>query len=151
MGNCIWQPGDHPDVICIACKRRRGVPIADAQRTCVAGEPRPVVVIEPAPVEGPGRELTALFASLDLTGKKACKCEVHALQMNRWGVEDCKENRAVIIGWLREAYDTTTWLERRKSELAALATGLAFKINWLDPIPSLVDEAIRRAESNQPK
>lgn len=96
---------------------------------------------------GPGTEITAMFKALGAEPKPGCLCAVRADQMDRLGIDGCREHRAEVLGWLREAYDVTGWAERFKAARLALTTGLAFKIDWRDPLSSLLDEAIRRAEA----
>jgi hypothetical protein len=67
-------------------------------------------------------------------------------KMNRWGVDGCREHRAEIIAHLKAAYQETSWADFATASAKAIASGLAFSINPLDPFGSLVDEAIRRAE-----
>lgn len=67
--------------------------------------------------------------------------------MNLWGVSGCEANFDIIVGWMREAYDLTSWSERTTAAARALATGLAFQLDWRDPPPSLVRLAIARARA----
>jgi hypothetical protein len=96
---------------------------------------------------GPGTELTTIFKSLGIAPAASCGCQSKADQMDAWGIAGCRVNRPQIIGWMTAAYDTTSWLTRAKAACAAGANGLACKLDWSDPIGSLVDEAIRRAEA----
>src|SRR5438045_703810 len=59
----------------------------------------------PAPATGPGSELAAIFASMGIepTGC-AGKCSGRQRQMNIWGIDGCRQNRQVIVSWMREAY-----------------------------------------------
>ncbi len=106
--------------------------------------PPPGGIVDPG--FGPGAELKALFASLGFEPTAKCPCDRYAAQMNVWGIDGCTRQHDTIIRWMRQAYDLTTWLERRTAEVNAVLTGLAFKLDWSDPIPSLVDEAISRAD-----
>lgn len=99
----------------------------------------------PAPAKGPGTELARLIKELRL--RKDCSgCAFNAGQMNTWGVQGCRDNFDTIVGWLRESEETLGWVEKIKAAAMAVTSGLAFKINWDDPIPDLINEAIRRAE-----
>ena len=101
---------------------------------------------KPAPVEGPGTELKAIFESGSVPQGVNCGCPEKMRQMNRWGVDGCKEHRDTIIGWLRESSEKYTARQKIKAALNWTMSGLAFKLNPLDPFGSLVDEAIYRAE-----
>ena len=55
-----------------------------------------------APPDGPGTELAKLAAWFAKpTG--TCKCDERIATMNRWGVERCRSNFDVIVGWLMES------------------------------------------------
>jgi len=100
---------------------------------------------KPAPaVSGPGTELTALLASLGIAPLSNCPCKARACQMDAWGPAGCREHRAVIIGWLNESWN---WKAAAGAARQAVVSGLATRLNPLDPVGSLVDEAIRRAEA----
>lgn len=68
-------------------------------------------------------------------------------RMNHWGVSGCRANRAKIVAHLRSAYKAASYVELAKAAGKAVTTGLAFRINPLDPIGSIIDEAIRLAEA----
>ena len=104
---------------------------------------------KPPPVEGPGRELALLLASLGVTDLDGCGCKAHVKQMNAWGIDGCREHFDEIVGWLRDGEARFKWADKLKASALAAATGLAFKINWIDPFPGIVEEAIRRADKNQ--
>lgn len=95
---------------------------------------------------GPGTELRGLLASLGITEPPNCDCSARMRQMDEWGVHGCRVNADQIAGWLREGQGEWGWADKLKAGALALATGLAFKLNWADPFPGLIDEAIRRAE-----
>ncbi len=95
---------------------------------------------------GPGTELKALLDSLNLTSQSSCGCDAMVLQMNAWGVDGCRVNRDIIVKKLREAKGQLGMDQLLLAASRAIATGLAFRVNPLHPIPDLVDEAISRAE-----
>ncbi len=71
-------------------------------------------------------------------------------EMNLCGVQGCKDTREEIIGWFREAEAKTGWLS--KWSKAPKAMTIIPVRHWPplgDPIPWIVDEAIRRAEVKQ--
>lgn len=93
---------------------------------------------------GPGSWLKAIFAELGFSGCQICG--ERAAEMDRWGVEGCRERFDEIVAWLRESAEQLGWGERFKLLGRATASGWLLRVNWLDPIPSLVKEAIKRAE-----
>jgi hypothetical protein len=67
-------------------------------------------------------------------------------QMDRWGVERCTKNRETIVAWLKEGQDRWNWKEKVAAAAKAVASGLALRLSFADPLGSLVDESIRLAE-----
>lgn len=113
----------------------------------------PPKAIEAAPADaplGPGGHLKAIIATLGINPAPSCECNAKARTMDTWGVAKCKENRNTIVGWLRDGAPKWGWIDTIKAAAAAVTTGLAFKLDLLDPFGSLVDEAIRRADMSDP-
>ncbi len=98
---------------------------------------------------GPGTELKAMLASLGIEPAPSCDCNGKSVQMDVWGVAGCRANREQIITWMREGQSRWGWKDKLAAAAAAVKSGLAFKLNPLDPFPSLIDEAIRRAEERE--
>lgn len=96
--------------------------------------------------QGPGTELHNMLAELGINPSPTCECNERMTAMNDWRVAGCKENRETIIGWLRDGQVKWGWRDRMVAMAKAVASGIAFKLNPLDPMPGMVDEAIRRAE-----
>lgn len=95
-------------------------------------------------LSGPGTELRKLLK--DIGVKVNChECRVWAMQMNRWGPDGCREHRAEIIARLKEAANESSW-----HTVFTAAGGLITKpwFSLRDPYGSIVDEAIRRAETS---
>lgn len=69
-------------------------------------------------------------------------------KMNAVRVVGCKRDtfRQYIIGEMRLQQGKWGWSIRLTAAALAAASGLAFKLNPLDPIPGLYDEAVRREE-----
>jgi hypothetical protein len=108
---------------------------------------RPEQTIWPWPPGfGPGTELKKILSSVGIEPKPSCDCNGKMIQMDVWGVEECRENRDVIVGWLRDNADKWGWSGFGKAAIKSVATGLALKINPLKPYESLVDLAISNAE-----
>lgn len=94
----------------------------------------------------PGAELKDLLTSLGIRPGD-CECLRRMNLMDKWGVTRCKAHREKIIEWLRKEQKKRSWGETLKAASLAVTSGLAFKLNPLDPAPGLLDEAIRRAEA----
>lgn len=126
---------------CINCGRPRTLSVETFHRNCDGGA-------EDRLRRGPGGELARLLAEIGAeptSGK--CSCAARAREMDGWGIDGCRERREEIKDWLREAYKGTSWRELFAAISAAAKSGLALRINPLDPFGSLLDEAIRRAEA----
>lgn len=104
---------------------------------------------EPCIDRGPGTELTKMLRGLGVNPAAGCDCKAKARKMDEWGIEGCKANRDLIVGWMREGVGRWGWSDRLKAAAMAVTSGLAFKLDVLDPFPSLIDEAIRRAEEQE--
>jgi hypothetical protein len=90
-------------------------------------------------------------------------------QMDVWGVDGCKEHFDEIVGWINESAAAWGWSKAAEQKVLestepvhqltmreklgigwkSLMSGIAFQVNWLDPYPGLVTEAIRRAEEKE--
>jgi len=139
--------------------------------TLLAREPisRPEQEILPWPKGyGPGTELKAILGSVGINPSPTCSCNAFMRQMDEWGIDGCQEHHAEIVERLREKAEEWGWTsfiakkaeddgethqftiaEKIKIGWKSLTTGLVFKVNWLDPYPDLVNEAISRAGENE--
>ena len=95
---------------------------------------------------GPGTELMNILKTLHVEEKPGCPCRARARQMDEWGPAVCREHLDEIVGWMREGAPRWGWTERLRAAAAAVATGLVFELDWLDPFPTLVTKAIELAE-----
>jgi len=98
-----------------------------------------------APGYGPGTELKEILASLGISPAGNCGCNAKAVDMDKLGNDGCEENLEQIAQWLRDGAPNWGWKDKIKAAANAFATGLAFKLDWTDPYPGLVVEAIRRS------
>jgi hypothetical protein len=90
----------------------------------------------------PGTELRKLLREIGV--KLHCQeCRKYAFYMNKLGIDGCREHRPEIIQRLKEAASESSW-----STLFSAGAGLMTKpwFSILDPLGSIVDEAIRRSE-----
>lgn len=108
-------------------------------------EDRPAVPVT-TERQGPGTELKKLLESLGITASENCPCNARAEEMDNLGVAGCRARREEIVSWLREGSTAWGWRDKLAAAGKAVACGLAFRLNPLDPYPGLLDEAIRRAE-----
>ena len=53
-------------------------------------------------VRGPGTELHRLLGRFGIYMKRGCACKARMVQMNKWGVEGCRDNVETILEWLKE-------------------------------------------------
>jgi hypothetical protein len=100
-----------------------------------------------APAGGPGTELEAIFRELKARGMAGCGCKALARQMDAWGPAGCREHAPEIIARLNENWGKLRLRDKLSVGLRAVAGGLVFVVDPLDPAPGLLSEAIRRAES----
>jgi hypothetical protein len=99
---------------------------------------------------GVGSHLWRLLESLGVRHSDECDCLAWAERMNAWGPAGCRQQRAAIVAHMRDSARNYGWGDLAKAAAKALMTGLAWQLNPLDLYGSLLDEAIRRAESEVP-
>lgn len=99
---------------------------------------------KPTPKNGPGTELSKLFDQLGIEANFGCKCPARIQQMDRWGVEGCKDHIQTIYGWMTEGQVKYGWSTTLMAAANAVTTGLVFELNPARPLYSLVDLAISR-------
>ena len=117
-----------------------------------SGQPdKPTVTRKPPPqprrTKGVGDHLKDVTAELGLTMKQGCNCASLAAEMNRRGPDGCRAKREKLVAELENNAKKYSWGDVARAAVNAVKTGLAWKINPLDPYGSLLDEAIRRAEN----
>lgn len=101
------------------------------------------------PGKGPGTELKHIMASIGVNPTPTCGCNSKAMQMDMWGVDECEKQFDTIVEWLRKGAPNWGWAERMRIAANAGLTGLAFKVNWVDPFPGIVRLAIDRARARE--
>ncbi len=70
--------------------------------------------------------------------------------MDAWGPDGCRRHRTEIVLWLRDEAAQRSWWDKAKAGALAIGSGLAFHLDPMDPLGSIVDEAIRRATPAAP-
>ena len=113
---------------------------------------KPATLLQPWPVDdGPGSELKTMLRDLGLFERPNCGCNLRAQQMNQLGIEGCEQNIEMIAQWLRDGAKGWGWETGLGAMVKvagnAVLSGVAFRLNPLDPFPGLVKEAIRRARA----
>lgn len=116
---------------------------------CVFGRDRGEMPVDQQwpwdPGYGPGTELHTLLDSLSCRPDPNCPCFWRMGVMNRRGVAGCRETRAEIEGWIREAAEKWSWVA--KLPVAAKLAIVAGTSAISDPVAWVVGEAIRRSEA----
>jgi len=69
--------------------------------------------------------------------------------MNELGPQGCKDNRDKLLKLMRKNQKKYGWYDYLKAGTNMIVLGWIFKLNPLDPLPNLLDEAIRLAEQAQ--
>lgn len=102
---------------------------------------------------GVGSNLKKLMAKLKVYSHSGCDCNSIARDMDEKGSVWCRENFDKIVAAMKANWERWTWAAQfRAAAVAAtmaVATGLAAKVNWLDPLPGLLEEAIRITEEEE--
>jgi hypothetical protein len=101
------------------------------------------------PAPSVGSELMELFAEHGLEARSTCHCKRMAAMMDGWGLTGCGAHRPEILAHLRKEYEHASWVDRMRAAGNAALSGLAFKLDWSDPCPGLLDEAMRRTEAKE--
>jgi hypothetical protein len=98
---------------------------------------------------GPGSQLWNMLADdFGIDHKPNCPCLSTAERMNSLGPEGCKENRRELIRAIKEGKALYSWRETVFAAIKGTASGAIISyINPFDPLGSLIDEAVRRAEA----
>lgn len=100
----------------------------------------------PAPTFGPGTELKKIFESLGIQSDGCGGCYLTLQAMDKGGAQECRERRDEFIAEIKSRRMSVTLATKIVAAGAAVLNGLAFSINWADPIPGLFDEAVKRAK-----
>ena len=95
---------------------------------------------------GPGSQLWHLFSRLGIQHTAECSCVLLADIMNGLGPQGCKENRAKLLKLMYKNKKKYGWHDTLTAAKNIIVRGWLFKINPLDPLSSLLDEAIKLSE-----
>mgnify|MGYP006931609776 CR=1 FL=1 len=130
---------------CVRCGREIFSRYADSNLVSVVCNEQPLTVV--TSTTGPGTELKKLLTELGISSFNGCSCNERAAQMNRWGVEGCREHFDIIRCWIVDAQEKAGWATTITATIAATVNGLALRIDPTDVAGSLVRIAIERAEN----
>lgn len=141
--DCIFINGK-----CTQCGRKlpHGIP-SDVRWDCPIA--KDTVVQQVVTTGGPGKEMELLLKELDIHPKVGCPCHEMARQMNVWGVEGCRKHFDYLVEYFRTHIKDYSWVERFKAAAMAVKTRLVLELDLLNPVPSLINMAIRRAETKE--
>ena len=87
----------------------------------------------------------ALFADLGITEREGCNCKGVAAEMDREGVAGCRRRRDYFLAQLDGNARLYSWWDKLKAGSLAVLSGAPLTLG------GLFDEAVARAEQNQPR
>lgn len=94
----------------------------------------------------PGTHFKQLLSEINLKLPGCEGCQGTMARMNRAGVAGCKKSRDVFLTEIKSRAKSVTFQKKLTAAWTAVKTGLCWSINPLDPIASLYDLAVSRAE-----
>ena len=159
-GRVLCRVGEDACRYCLGCDAPRAINRATvsiamgcadpATRARLGAEYAPILEVRAVGVdlvlEGPGTEFRRLLEQLGIRPATTCNCTDRMLRMNALGPAGCRRERERLLEEIRAAADGYGLVPTALAGLRAIATGLAARISLVDPIGSLFDEAVRRAE-----
>jgi hypothetical protein len=98
--------------------------------------------------------LKRILDSLGIQAPENCGCRATMRAMDDLGVEGCRDQFDLIVAKIRENAEKWGWgklsglAKLPAAGLKAILSGLAFRVNPLDPIPGVVEQAILAAEAD---
>ena len=119
------------------------------QRVASIKERRSARPPRPRKSKGPGTELSRLLSSLGIKPRADCSCNLLIKTMDSLGPEGCRQNKEKLLKLMQKNQDKYGWGSYLRAGFNAVRTGWVFKLNPLNPLPGLFDEAIRLAEQDQ--
>jgi len=90
-----------------------------------------------------GTAVSEILTSLGIAHTGCGGCLNLIQDMDQGGLAWCDSHREAILTRLRDRAKAASWWTTRKAELLALTTGLAWSIDWADPAPGILDQAMR--------
>ena len=101
--------------------------------------------------DGVGSQLWRVLQRLGIQHRPECSCIILADIMNDLGPEGCcqPDNRELLLKLMQKNWKRYGWFDIAQASARSILTGLAFKVNPTDPLPGLLDYAIKLAETAQ--
>lgn len=96
---------------------------------------------------GPGTEFENLLIRMGIAIPDCQQCLARKILMNSLGPNGCRQQREPLLVELRAAAAQFRWQVKLTAVAKALRHGIV--LNVLDPVASLFDKAIERAEAKQ--
>jgi hypothetical protein len=95
---------------------------------------------------GVGYELAKLYKSLGINPPENCTCRALSAKMDALGPAGCRQHETELVTAMEANAEKYKWTDTLKAGFKAIGTGLAFKINPLDPLRSCLRMAVQRTE-----
>ena len=109
---------------------------------------------QPIPNSAVGEFLKLIFLNIGIYPDGFCPCDDTRILMNQWGPQGCREHLDEICESIYAEYEKWKIGKRglifQQAAIAAKLLAMGIIVNPLDPIRSIVLEAIKRAESAKP-
>lgn len=96
---------------------------------------------------GVGTLLRGIFSEMTIVPVKKCGCAKIAQEMDTEGPDWCMAHRHELATRIYEKSSISEWIQAFASLPTNIQSGLAFRINPLNPVVSLIEEAVRRYET----
>lgn len=103
--------------------------------------------------EGPGTNLWNMLSDLGIRHTQNCSCKILMDVMDGLGVEGCRREFKNLVHVMRKNRKEYGWEDYLRAGASAVLKGRVFKyrLNPLDPIPSLLNAAISLTEEQEEK
>lgn len=95
---------------------------------------------------GVGEAFFEITESLGIKTPIDCLCRHVRNRMNSLGPDGCRRERPQLLVSLRENAKRIRLSQKLRAIPLSIWTGLVWKVNPLDPLPGMFDEAVRMAE-----
>ncbi len=99
--------------------------------------------------KGPGTEFKKIADSLGVENVEGCDCGSMQARLDDLGVVGCRKHRAVLLKQLRKNAGKVKWIAKARAAVNVAVGKAGFWINPLDPVASIFDEAVRRADGEK--
>lgn len=104
------------------------------------------VQTEPPRSSGPGTEMIALTEELGIESKPGCTCKSTAMTMDRLGVEGCRNRINELTLTVEANWESWGWKDKLRAVTKAAWKAAGLGVKPTDPVRSLLELAIERAD-----